>query len=428
MSLSLSFALGSMAVLMLLGIPIWAAIIGACIPYLLVNGVPLVAITSIMAGGNITSYIILAFPLFALAGTLMNSGSVTNRLFDFSNITVGWVKGGLGHVNVLASMLFAGMSGSAIADISGLGKIEIKGMTDNGYDLEFSCGITLASSVLGPIIPPSTAAIIYCVIAGESVLKLFLGGFLPGILIAATLMIMVYIVAKNRNYATITRPTFMEWLRGWKPVFLSLLTPIILIMGMIGGIFTPTEAASIAVAYSIFLGTAVYKSLSLKQVLRDITGTAVFCAGIYAIIAASSLLSFVFTRENVGHKLVAFVLGLSMPPTAVILMILLIVLILGCFIDGTALMILLLPIVMPIITAIGYPVVAFGIIFILTTVMGILTPPFGLGLYIGAEITGLSFQATVKSVLPFLIPLCVSIVIMVYFPGIVTVIPSLLVK
>lgn len=220
----------------------------------------------------------------------------------------------------------------------------------------------------------------------------------------------------------------MEWLRGWKPVFLSLLTPIILIMGMIGGIFTPTEAASIAVAYSIFLGTAVYKSLSLKQVLRDITGTAVFCAGIYAIIAASSLLSFVFTRENVGHKLVAFVLGLSMPPTAVILMILLIVLILGCFIDGTALMILLLPIVMPIITAIGYPVVAFGIIFILTTVMGILTPPFGLGLYIGAEITGLSFQATVKSVLPFLIPLCVSIVIMVYFPGIVTVIPSLLVK
>lgn len=358
----------------------------------------------------------------------MNSGSVTKRLFDFSNVSVGWIKGGLGHVNVMASMLFAGMSGSAIADISGLGRIEIKGMTDNGYDLEFSSGITLASSVLGPIIPPSTAAIIYCVIAGESVLKLFLGGFLPGLLIAMTLMIMVYIVAKNRNYAVIKRPTLIEWIRSWKSVFLSLLTPVILIMGMIGGIFTPTEAASVAVAYAAFLGFSVYKTVSIKQLLLDIKNTAVFCAGIYAIIAASSVLSFIFTRENVGPKMVALVMGLSLSPVSVIFLILFIVLMLGCFIDGTALMILFLPIVMPIVNAIGYPSVAFGIIFILTTVMGILTPPFGLGLYIGCEITGLSFQTTVKSVMPFLIPLFVSVAIMVFFPQIVTFIPNLLVK
>lgn len=408
--------------------PIWAAIVLAGIPYLLFSGVPLSAVASTMAGGQITSFILLAFPLFSLAGRLMNTGEISKRIFDFANTNVGWIRGGLGQVNIAASMLFAGMSGSAIADISGLGAIELKGMRDKGYDIDFSIGITLASSVIGPIIPPSTPMIIYSVISGESVLRLFLGGFLPGILIGGTLMIMVYFITRNRKYPVEKRPTLIEHLKSWKAVFLSLFTTVILFSGMIGGIFTPTEAASVAVLYAIFLGMVVYKNITLKMLIEDIKDTMLFCANIYTIVAASMVLSFIFTRENIGITLVGFVMQSALPPAAVVFLLLIITLLLGCFIEVSALIILILPILIPIVTAIGFPPVAFGVIFILTSVLGILTPPFGLGLYIGAEIAGLDFKRTVKSVIPFFLPLFIVITLMVFFPRIVTLIPDVVLR
>lgn len=412
--------------LMVFKFPIWASIIMACVPYFLLTGVPLAAVTTIMASGQITSFILLAFPLFSLAGRLMNTGEVTKRIFDFANLSVGWIRGGLGQVNILASMLFAGMSGAAVADISGLGNIEIKGMIDKNYDVDFASGITLASSVLGPIIPPSTAVIIYCVISGESVLRMFLGGFLPGIIIAASLMLMVFIITKNKQYPLEKRPGFIEYLKGIKSVFLSMLTPAIILFGMFGGIFTPTEASSVAVVYAAFLGVVVYKNISLKRLIQDIKETAYFCSGIYAIVAASAVLSFIFTRENIGPKLAALITGTSLNPTFVIFLLLAIVLLLGCFIEVAAMMILILPVLIPIVKAVGYSPVAFGLIFILTATLGILTPPFGLGLYIGANITGLSFQDTVKSVTPFFIPLILVIIVMVFFPSIVTIVPNVI--
>jgi tripartite ATP-independent transporter DctM subunit len=381
-----------------------------------------------MVSGQITSFILLAFPLFSLAGTFMNSGNISGRIFNFANTNVGWMRGGLGQVNIFASLLFAGMSGSAIADISGLGRVELKGMREKGYDTEFSTGITLASSVLGPIIPPSTPMILYSVSSGVSVLSLFVGGFVPGLLIALALMLRVYLIAKKRSYAVEKFPTLKEHLGSWKKVFLSLLTPVIILVGMFSGIVTPTEAAAVAVTYAFILGVFVYREMSWRQAWLDIRESVIFCTNIYAIIAASMVLSFIITRENVGNYLVTVVQAWSLSQYSVIFMTLVVVLILGCFIEVSAMIILILPIIMPIVNAVNYPPVAFGVIFVLTSVLGILTPPFGLGLFIGSEVSGLSFNATFRSVVPFLSPLVAVIVLMVFFPSIVTFLPDLLLR
>lgn len=411
---------------MVVGVPIWASILLASFYYFFTEQVPITAVTSIMVSGQITSFILLAFPLFSLAGSFMNSGNISKRIFDFANTNVGWMRGGLGQVNIVASLLFAGMSGSAVADISGLGRVELRGMREKGYDMEFSTGITLASSVLGPIIPPSTPMILYSVTSGVSVLSLFVGGFVPGLLIASVLMLWVYFIAKKRNYAVAPFPTFREHVRSWGKVFLSLMTPVIILVGMFTGVVTPTEAAAVAVVYSFILGVFVYREMGWRQVGRDVWDSAIFCTNIYAIIAASMVFSFILTRENVGNSLVALVQAWQLSQTTVILLLLVVVLLLGCVIEVSAMIILILPVIMPIVAAVQYPPVAFGVIFVLTSVLGILTPPFGLGLFMGAEISGMSFNRTFKSVVPFLTPLAIAILLMVFFPSIVTFLPDLL--
>jgi tripartite ATP-independent transporter DctM subunit len=426
MSFSLMLVIILFLVFLFLRVPVWAAMTSACISYLLINEIPLVSITTMMAGGGITSYVLLAFPLYSLAGNLMNRGSVGKRIYDFSTINVGWIRGGLGHVNVLASMLFAGMSGTAIADISGLGAIEIKQMTDHGYDREFSVGITIASSVVGPIIPPSTAAIVYCVMANQSVVDLFIGGFLPGILIGISLMVAIYIVSGKKNYEVTKRPTFMQHLKSWGAVLPSLLTPVIILLGMFGGIFTPTEAAGVAVIYTALLSIMIYKDISWKDFFVEVKNTAIFCAGIYLIIASASVFSFILTRENISSLLLNAVMSSSLSPQITIVLISLVILFLGCFLDGTTVMILVLPIVIPIVKAMNFDLIAFGIIVILSAVMGVMTPPFGLGLFIGSKISGLSFGRTNRATAPWLIPIAVCVLLMIFFPEIISVIPNML--
>lgn len=428
MNILLYITFGLMLILFFLRVPIWAAIILPCIPYFILNDIPLSVIPSILTAGQITSFILLAFPLFTLAGRLMNTGDITRRIFHFADVNVGWIRGGLGHTNVLASMLFAGMSGSAIADISGLGSIEIKGMIEKGYDLDFSTGITLASSVVGPIIPPSVPVIFYAVIAEESVEKLFLGGLVPGCIIGVSLMLWIFFTTKARNYALRKRPTIKEILLSWKDVILPLMTPAIIILGMTGGIFTPTEAASSAIVYAIILGLFVYKQLTIKTILHDLKETTLFCGGIYLIVAASMLLSFIITRERIADQLVSAVLASSMHPKLVIFILVLITLFLGCFIEVTALIILILPVFTPIVNGVGYSTVSFGVLFILSAVLGVLTPPFGLGLYIASGMTKLSFQRTVKSVSIYFIPLIAVIMLILLFPQIVSFFPDAVLK
>lgn len=426
--MSFSIVLVILLLLFFLKIPIWAALLFASIPYFLINQIPFTLVTATMSAGTITSFLLLAFPLFTLAGRLMNIGGITERIFNFASTNIGWIRGGLGHVNVLSSMLFAGMSGSAIADISGLGIIEMEGMTKKGYDVDFSIGITLASSTIGPIIPPSGAMILYAVIANESVLKLFVGGIIPGFLMGLSLMIMVYFHCSGKNYPKEAFPSFKQVIISLKNVFLPLLNPIIILAGMLLGIYTPTEAASVAVAYSLFLGKFVYKEMSWKDIFSEIKETAKFCSSVYVIIGASMVFSFIVTREQIGQKLVNTFIALDMGQIGVLFILSLLILFLGCFVEATALIILILPIIVPTLKTFQIDFVHYGVLFTMTAIMGILTPPFGLGLFIAARMTGLSYKRVTKDVFPFMIPLIIVIIMIILFPNIVLFLPNLIRK
>jgi len=426
MSGGLALVLVLAFLLLINNVPIWAALLFACIPYFVINQVPLSIIPTQMSTGTITSFILLAFPLFTLAGRLMNTGGVTKRIFDFADTVVGWIPGGLGHVNVFASMIFAGMSGSAVADIGGLGLIEIKGMKEKGYDLDFSAAITIASSTIGPIIPPSAPMVLFAVMANESVGRMFLGGVLPGVLMGISLMVMVYFYSLHRNYPVSPRPTPRGLFRATLLVLLPMLNPIIILSGMIGGVFTPTEAAAVAVAYAFFLGKFIYRELTWQQAFEDIKGTVKFCGSVYAIVGAALIFSTVLTRERVGDMLIELVKSYSLTPTALMFALSFIVFIMGCFVEVTAMFFLLVPVFVPLIEAMGISKVYFGVVFTIVAVYGILTPPFGLGLFMVSSMTGLSFNRVVRATMPFLIPLIVAVILLILFPRIVTFLPDLL--
>jgi tripartite ATP-independent transporter DctM subunit len=426
MSGSLALVLILAFVLLINNVPIWAALVFACIPYFIINQVPLSIIPTQMSTGTITSFILLAFPLFTLAGRLMNTGGVTKRIFDFADTVVGWIPGGLGHVNVFASMIFAGMSGSAVADIGGLGLIEIKGMKEKGYDLDFSAAITIASSAIGPIIPPSAPMVLFAVMANESVGRLFLGGVLPGVVMGISLMIMVYFYSRSRNYPVSIRPTATGFFRALRLVCLPMLNPLIILSGMVGGVFTPTEAAAVAVAYAFLLGKFVYRELTWGQAFGDVKETVKFCGSVYAIVGAALIFSTVLTRERVGDALIEFVKSYSLGPTALIFALSAVVFIMGCFVEVTAMFFLLVPVFVPLIEAMEISKVFFGVVFTIVAVYGILTPPFGLGLFMVSSMTGLSYNRVVKATMPFLIPLIISVILLILFPKIVTFLPDLL--
>ena len=424
--MSFQIVLLLLLILLFLRMPIWVALICSSIPYFIINGVSLTAIPVTMSAGTITSFILLGFPLFTLAGRLMNIGGITERIFNWANVHFGWIPGGLGHVNVMASVIFAGMSGSAIADIGGLGAIEIDGMTKRGFDLEFSTAVTLASSTIGPIIPPSVPLILYAVIANQSVAALFIGGIIPGLLMAFSLMVMVFLYAVKRKYPREKFPSIRESLSSSKKVVLPLLNIVIILGGMALGWYTPTEAAAISVLYSVFLGTIVYKELTFKKIWEEIVATAKFCSSVYVIIGASTVFTFIITREQIGPRLVYLINSLGLGQNAVLLLLTLLVLILGCLIDVTALIILILPVIIPVLQSLGVDFIHYGVLFIMTALLGILTPPFGLGLYAAAGMTGLPFIKVVRSVTPFLIPLLVAIILVLFFPNIVLIMPKLL--
>ncbi len=415
-------------VLLINNVPIWAALVFACIPYFIINDVPLSIIPTQMSTGTVASFILLAFPLFTLAGRLMNTGGVTKRIFDFADTVVGWIPGGLGHVNVFASMIFAGMSGSAVADIGGLGLIEIQGMKEKGYDLDFSAAITIASSTIGPIIPPSAPMVLFAVMANESVGRLFLGGVLPGTLMGVSLMVMVYFYSLRRNYPVSARPTAAGFFRALGLVCLPMLNPLIILSGMVGGVFTPTEAAAVAVAYAFVLGKFVYRELTWRQALEDLKETTKFCGAVYVIVGAALIFSTVLTRERVGDSLIELVQSYSLGATALMFTLMAIVFIMGCFVEVTAMFFLLVPVFVPLIEAMDISKVFFGVVFTIVAVYGILTPPFGLGLFMVSSMTGLSFNRVVRATIPFLIPLIISVLALIVFPGIVTFLPDLLMK
>ncbi|MBW2306481.1 MAG: TRAP transporter large permease [Deltaproteobacteria bacterium] len=422
----LILCLALLVVMLLIGSPVAYAIgLPLTVIILLTTDVPLKVVPQMMTAA-VNSFPLMAIPFFMLAGALMNTAGITRRLFEFANCLVGHITGGLGHVNVAASMLFAGMSGSAVADAAGLGTVEIEAMTKQGYDVDFSAGITAASATIGPIIPPSIIFVIYGVLAEVSIGALFLAGFIPGILMGLALMVRIYIIARKRDYPVHPRATFREIFTSFKAAFLPLLTPVIIIGGIMAGIFTPTEAAVVAVFYAFILGAFVYRELSIKSLWRTIHTVAIQTAAIMMITATANVLGWVLTRSRIPQLVAENMLMVTTDPHLILLFLNLFLLLNGCFMEVIAALIILTPIIVPILKTVGIDPVHFGVVMTLNLMIGLLTPPMGMGLYAVQKVAGISFERIVRSAFPFLLPLIIVLVFVTYFPKLSLFLPNLL--
>ncbi len=413
---------------MALGMPVSFALclIGAVGYYVNVGGEIFIdsteAISQKMAF-SLSNFLLLSIPFFILAAKLMNSSGITTRIFNFANVVVGFLPGGLGHANVIASLIFAGMSGTAVSDAAGLGQIELKAMSDNGYDKEFSVGITGASSTIGPIFPPSVPMVMYSLISGASVGYLFIGGVIPGLLMTLLLMGYILLVAKKRGYKSYPFPTLPVFLQSLWAVFLPILTPVILLWGIWGGYFTPSEAAVVAFTYSLILSVLVFREMGLRHLVAVFIETAKETAAIGFIICASSFYGWVLARSGVTAQLGRIMFGLTTDPLYMLLILNVFLLIVGCFMEATAAILVVGPILMPIVNQLGIDPVHFGVIMVLNLMLGLLTPPFGVVLFIMQKVSGLSFLQVVRGTMPFLIPLFLVLILITVFPGIVTFLP-----
>jgi len=414
--------------LLVIGAPVAIALAGSSLIYVMLEGVqPHLVVLHRMIGG-IDSFPLLAIPFFIMAGSLMNSAGITNRIYDFALALVGWLKGGLGHVNVVGSVIFAGMSGTAVADAGGLGNIEIKAMRDHGYSVDFAVGITGTSSTIGPIIPPSLPFVIYGVMANASIGKLFAAGVIPGLVMALTMMIMVTYYAHTRGWHRDAKFSIVNLWTTFKKAFLPLLTPIILVGGMTTGVFTPTEAAIAATAYAIVLGLGIYRTLSLKKLIKVSLETAETTSIILLIVAGASIFGYLITLTKVTDNVSALVLSITTTPWVVLLLVNIFLLIVGCFMETIASITILVPVLLPLMDKIGVDPVHFGLIMVLNLMIGLLTPPVGMVLYILARVANISFERTTKACLPFLVPLLVSLALVTYWPSMVMFLPNLFYK
>lgn len=375
------------------------------------------------------NFTLLAIPFFLLAGKLMNTGSITNRIFTLCNTLVGWLPGGLGHANVAASIVFAGMSGSAVADAAGLGTIEIKAMEDQGFDTDFSAAITAASSTIGPIIPPSIPLIVFGVSAGGvSIAKLLIGGVLPGLLVGACLMIIVAWFAVRRGYPRSEFPTVHKLWVDFKAAFYPLLTPVILIGGILSGVFTPTEGAAVASLYAFILSFVIYRELSWKELFEVLRDVGKETASIMIIVCASSLYGYLLTRTKLPSLFMNMIFDFTTNKIVILLLLNVFFLVIGCFMETNAALIILVPILAPLATALNIDLLHLGVMVVLNLMIGLLTPPVGMCLYATAKVANISLDRMIKATAPFYIPLIIALLLVTFIPGITTWLPNLMIQ
>ncbi|HKS62654.1 MAG TPA: TRAP transporter large permease [Xanthobacteraceae bacterium] len=410
---------------LLAGVPVFIALAGASFIYThFIAGYPDFVILHRMAGG-IDSFPLLAVPFFILAGNLMNSAGITNRIYDFAVALAGWTRGGLAHVNIIGSVIFAGMSGTAIADAAGLGTIEIKAMKDHGYSTEFSVGVTAASSTLGPIIPPSLPFVIYGMMGNVSIGALFLGGVIPGAVMTIFMMAYVYYSARKYNMG---RDQAFRWkVLGFTFVAAlpALLTPAIIIGGMTFGWFTPTEAAIAACAWAMILGIFLYRTLSPKQFYKVTMDTIETTAGVLLIVAAASLFGWVLTTTRVTEYATDALLSVTDNRYVILLLANIVLLVVGCFLEPVASISILVPVLMPVILKVGIDPVHFGVVMTLNLMIGLLHPPLGMVLFVLSRIAKLSLERTTMAILPWLIPLLMSLIAITLIPELTLWLPRL---
>ena len=412
-------------VALLMGVPLFASMGIASFAFVWLAGIPAGIIPQKLAQAA-NSFPLLAAPLFVLMGNIMNSAGITDRIFGFATACVGWLRGGLCHANILASVIFAGMSGSAVADAGGVGTLEIKAMRDEGYDAETAAAITSASATIGPIIPPSLPMVVYGVSADVSIGGLVLGGVIPGLMMAVALMAMVVAVAKRRGYAPHPFPGLGALWEAYKRAHWALMTPVILFGGMMSGLFTPTEAAAVATVYALVLGLFIYRDFRLRDLPRLIVDTVETTGVVLALVMCAAALAWGLSLSRIPQTVGPQIVALVGNPLMFLLAVNLLLLVVGCFMEALAAMLILIPILAPAAAQFGIDPVQFGVIFVLNLMIGTITPPVGVVLFITSRIAGISFEAMCRAILPWLIPLLAVLAAITLWPPLTTFLPKLL--
>lgn len=409
----------------LLRMPISLGMIAAGTFYFITAGTDLGSVANHIMNTYYSNYVIIAVPLFIFTANVMNSGKVTEMVFKFATGLANGRRGALGHVNVIASLIFSGMTGSAIADASGLGKMEIDAMKKAGYDDEFSCAITAASATVGPIFPPSIPLVMYAMLSGASVGALFLGGMIPALLICIGLMIYVSVVSKVRNYPREEKIPFYEFIRFTIQAIPALLTPVILLAGIYTGVMTPTEAGAVAAIYAILVSILAYKAMHLKGLIEIVKDTIRDTGSVSLMVGAAAVISYIVAREQIATDLGTLVLGFTDNKYVFLLIVNVIILILGMFIDTSTIQLVFVPIMIPIAVAFGIDLVHFGLVVTLNMMIGLSTPPFGMLLFITAGISNTSLKGVMREIRWPIVAMILVLLLITFVPEVVLFLPRL---
>jgi tripartite ATP-independent transporter DctM subunit len=429
MNLTSPFSLALIAIvgLSLIGLPVAYAMIGGSILWLFLSGLDMGTAAEQLLNGMMASQLLLAIPLFILAAEFMNTGSIMDRLLHFCNAIVGRFRGGLAQVNVVQSIIFASMSGSALADAAASGKIMQSMMTRDGkYPPAFAAALTCVSSVIGPIIPPSIPLVLYALISDTSVGYLFLGGVIPGLLLGAVQSGLIAVVAKRRNFPVELRVPLRELPRVTWEAMPALLMPVILLGCMWSGVTTPTEAAAVAAAYALLISALLYRSVRLKDIYHSLVSSARVTVSIGMLIAGAMVFNFVITSENIPKTLSAMLKAYELSPLVFLLVVNVLLLILGCFLEGTTIILVILPVLIPTAHALGIDLVHFGVICVVNIMIGLVTPPYGLLLFMMNKIADVPLRDMVREVMPFLYVMLGALAVLTLVPSTVLFLPRLL--
>jgi len=413
-------------VLMLLGFPVVISIAIPSIVYVIANGFP-VELISLRVQYALDSYPLLAIPIFIFAGNLMNSTGITKRIFKFADIAVGRIPGGMAQVNVFAGLLFAGMSGAALAAVGGLGPVTVKSMEEKGFKRSFAAAVTVSSATVGPIFPPSIPLIIYGAVASVSIVKLLLAGIIPALLMVVLLMLTVGIISHKRNYPRAENwPKLNHLIRSFIPAAPACAAPVLLVAGLLSGFFTPTEAASVMVAYIILISLFVYRNMSLAHLIDAAYKTIRTSVSILIIISIASLFGWILAVEQIPQSFANNILSLTTNPAVLLIIINIMLLIVGMFLDSTTATLLVVPIIAPPLVAAGIDPVHLGVVTILNLMVGLITPPLGLSLFLVSNVAKVSVNQVLRAIIPFLVPLLATLILITFFPSISLLLPDIL--
>ena len=416
----------AMFIFFFFGMPIAFGILSSTVYYLLFSGQSreLLAFSSRVISAS-DSYVLLAVPFFMLAAELMNEAKITDRIFSFARSLVGHIPGGLGHVNIMASIIFAGMSGSGLADTSGLGKVEIKAMKDEGYDPAFSAAVTASSAIIGPIIPPSICMVVGAVVTNTSVGRMLVGGIIPGFMMGIGLMLVVYFLSKKRGYPKSKRATMKDIWKQLTATGPALLTPIILVGGILSGVFTPTEAAAVACIYAMILAMVFYRAFGLKRLFRIFINVGTATGALLFVMSAAAALGTLASRAQIPQGLMKLVMSITDSPTATMFIIVIVLILLGMIMEDLSLLVIMGPLLLPVVLKLGINPVHFGVVMVLTLQLAMITPPVGMGFYITCHLADVDALTYSKEIIWFVMILIIVVILMCLIPSLVTFLPDL---